>query len=255
MLRLVALIAALSPLPAVAQSLRDALPPGIVVQGRAVIKTPPDMAELSINLRSDGTTADAASKALADAQKSVIGGIMSLDPKASYRTGDVSMREVRKGDCASDRELMGLGDDSDRAGKGPCRVVGYIATIEATVEMRAVDKAGTAIGLASRLGASSAELESFRLSDPSVARRSAMAAASADARTRADSVASASGAKLGPVVSILDGNDRAMALLERQADATFAAAELAQAPAVKIDIVPSAVETSAEIVIVYALIK
>lgn len=255
MLRLVGLMVALSPLPAAAQSLREALPPGIVIQGRAVIETAPDIAELSISLRGDGTTADAASKALADAQKAVIGGIASLDPKARYRTGDVSMRAVRKGDCAASDDLIDLAQNRDDSDTGPCRVVGYIATIDATMELRAVDQAGTAIGLANRLGASSAELKAFRLSDPAAARRAAMAAAIADARTRAESLATASGARLGPVVSILDGRDReadTMMLLEAPAMAV-APQELLRP--VKIDISPAPVETSAEIVIVYALIK
>lgn len=255
MLRLVALIATLSPLPLSAQSMRDALPPGILVQGRAVIKTAPDLAELSISLRGDGTTADAASKALADAQRAVTGGIASLDPKASYRTGDVSMRSVRKGDCAASDDLIDLAQNRDPSDKGPCRVVGFTATIDATMELRAVDQAGTAIGLAQRLGASSAEIKQFRLSDPAAARRAAMAAAIADARTRADALAVASGARLGPVVSILDGRDRetdTMMMLEAPA---LAVAPRGLIPPVTIDVSPAPVETSAEIVIVYALIK
>lgn len=255
MLRLVGLIVALAPLPAAAQSMREALPPGIVVQGQAVIKTAPDLAELAIELRGEGTTADAASRALATVQKAVIGGLTGLDPKLVYRTGAVSMRAIRKGDCAESEELIDLSERGKDADSGPCRVVGYLATIAAAMELRAVDKAGTAIGLATRLGASTAELKQFRLSDPAAARRAAMAAAIADARTRADALATASGARLGPVVSILDGRDReaevVMAIEPPQ--------EIVGPPQlinpVKIDVSPAPVETSAEIVIVYALIK
>lgn len=261
-LRLLGLVLALAPLPVAAQSLRDALPQGIVVQGKASVKTAPDMAVLSIELRGDGATADAASTALAAAQKAVIGGIAALDPAASYRTGDVSMREVRKGDCAStgdamDLALSAMADGEKEKDKGPCRVVGHVATIEATVEMRAVDKAGTAIGLASRLGASAASLEGFELRDPAAVRRSATAAAIADARSRAEALATASGAKLGPVVSILDGNGRDMALMEiAEPRAMMMAPALRFAPPpVEIAVSPKPVETSAEILIVYALIK
>lgn len=255
MLRLVGLIVALAPLPAAAQSMREALPPGIVVQGQAVIRTAPDLADIGIELRGEGATADAASQALAHVQKAVVGGLTALDPKSVYHTGDVAMRAIRKGDCPTDEELLNLADKGDDAAKGPCRVVGYIATIDASMELRAVDKAGTAIGLATRLGASTAELKQFRLSDPAAARRAAMAAAIADARTRADALATASGARLGPVVSILDGRDReaevVMAIEPPQ--------EIVGPPQlinpVKIDVSPAPVETSAEIMIVYALIK
>lgn len=259
-LKLVGLVLALAPIPAAAQSLRDALPQGIVVQGRAEVRTPPDMAVLSVKLRGDGATADAASTALAAAQKAVIGGIVTLDPAASYRTGDVSMREVRKGDCASagdvDLGMVLLEDDGKEKDKGPCRVVGHVAAIEATVEMRAIDKAGTAIGLASRLGANSASLEEFGLRDPAAARRSATAAAIADARGRAEALAAASGAKLGPVVSIFDGNGRDMTMLEVAEPRMMRMVPLpAMAQPVEIEVSPKPVETSAEILIVYALIK
>lgn len=257
--RVLGLVLAAVPLPAAAQSLREALPQGIVVQGKASVKTAPDMAVLSIKLRGDGATADAASSALAAAQKAVIGGIASLDPAASYRTGEVSMREVRKGDCASTGDVdlgMVLLDDGEKAkDKGPCRVVGHVAAIEATVEMRAVDKAGTAIGLASRLGATSASLSEFGLRDPAAARRGATAAAITDARNRAEALAAASGAKLGPVVSILDGNGRDMAMMEIAEPRGLMAPMLKIEQPVEIEVSPRPVETSAEILIVYALIK
>lgn len=259
--RVFGLVLALAPLPATAQSPRDALPQGIVVQGKASVKTAPDMATLSISLRGDGATADAASTALAASQKAVIGGIASLDPAASYRTGEISIREVRKGDCANasnDIDLIvaaAVDAAGDEADKGPCRVVGHVAAIEATVEMRAVDKAGTAIGLASRLGASSASLNGFELRDPAAAQRRATAGAIADAKSRAETLAAASGAKLGPVVSILDSNDRDMGVLDVEATSMLSVPAIAFERPVAIDVSPKPVETSAQILIVYALLK
>lgn len=255
------LVLALAAFPAAAQSPRDAPPQGIVVQGKATVKTAPDMATLSIKLRGDGTTADAASTALAAAQKAVIGGIVSLDPAANYRTGEVSMREVRKGDCAETGDAIETslaamaGIVADERDKSPCRVVGHVASIEATVEMRAVDKAGTAIGLASRLGASSANLDGFGLRDPAAARRGATAGAIADARSRAEALATASGAKLGPVISILDNNDRDMTMYDVEELRVMRQSAVAPELPVTIDVSPKPVETSAQILIVYALLK
>lgn len=257
--RFLGLALALAPLPAAAQLLRDMLPQGVTVHGKAMVETPPDMAVLSIGLRGEGATADAASTALAAAQRAVIGGIVKLDPAARYRTGEVAMRELRKGDCADaagdDITLIALGDGQTTKDTGPCRVVGHAASIKATVEMQAVDKAGTAIGLASRLGASSASLERFGLRDPAAARRSATASAIADARARAEAVAAASGARLGPVVSIVDGDGRDMAVVDLAEPMAMmnAAPEIMQP--VAIDVLPKPVETSAEILVVYALIR
>lgn len=257
---LVSLVLLLAPCPALAQMRPEFLPQGITVQGSATIETPPDIATISITLHGEGQTPDAASTALAAVQKAVIGGIAAIDPAIDYRTGAIAMREIRKGDCAAisaemavDRFVGSIGNDGGKD-DGPCRVVGHAASIEATVEMRAIDEAGTAIGLARRLGASSAELGSFDLRDPAAAQRAAAAAAIADARARAEALAAASGAKLGPVVSILGGNDNAVAMALQQPTPLYAVAAAVEAP-VTIDISPKPVETRAQIVLVYALVR
>jgi len=57
--------------------------------------------------------------------------------------------------------------------EGNCAIVGYIASSEADVTTRAIDKAPTAVGLAGRLGARDSRLQSFELRDIAPARQTA----------------------------------------------------------------------------------
>lgn len=248
-----------APIPALAQS-RDVVPQGITVSGSATIRTAPDMATISISIRGEGATADAASSDLASRQRAIASGLTTLDPHTLIHTGSVATREVRKGDCTSSpgNQLGLLSVDDITAGadadNGPCRVTGYIAAIEATGEMRAVKDAGTAIGLAQRLGASSASLESFSLRDPGPASRAALSAAIADAKVQAQTLAVGSGAKLGRIVSILGMPDRDLTMNQMSASEAPAVAMMVVSAPVEIDVTPKPVETSARIMIVFALV-
>ena len=260
---LAALFLVLAPAAALAQARPDFLPQGITVNGQATIKSAPDMATIKISLRGDGKTSDAASTDLAAKQHAVIGGLASLDRKMTYTTSSVAIAEIRRGDCAEapgDTAMSlanaadALSDSSDDTRKGPCRIIGYVASIEATVEMNAIDKVGTAIGLAGRLGASSATLEGFDIRDKGAAQNAAMTAAVADARKQALMIAAASGAKLGPVVSIVGGGANPM-VAEKTAPLALYDVSAAAPPPVAIDVSPRPVETSAQVLVVFALEK
>ncbi|MCW3847689.1 SIMPL domain-containing protein [Sphingomonas sp. LB-2] len=245
-------IAAL-PSPALAQT--GELPHGIVVTGSATIKTAPDRATISIELRGEGTTPDAATSDLAKRQRDVIGGLAQIDPKLKFYTGAVATSEVRKGDCPNTPGRYDLSEGSSTDDKGPCRVTGYVATISATVELTAVDKAGTAIGLAQRLGAASASLDGFSLQDPEAAERAAAGAAMADARAQAQTLATASGGRLGPIVSVI-GTPNIGAPMEAGESLNAlpqARSAPVSAPPVQIDVTPKPVETTARVTVVFSL--
>jgi uncharacterized protein YggE len=89
-------------------------------------------------------------------------------------TGELSIVEERDKACDDD-------DDQPRLSTGACAVRGYIATLEGSVRISPVKDAGTALSLATRLGASNSQLSNYSLRDPSNARRQAEAAAIADA--------------------------------------------------------------------------
>lgn len=254
---LLPLLLAAVPLPAFAQGMREVVPPGITVSGSATIKTMPDRATIAFDLRGEGATPDAASSDLARRQRDVAGGLARLDPKAQLYTGSVSTSEVRKGDCADapgdSMRALNLGPDEGRGDdKGPCRITGYVAAISATMELSAVSDAGTAIGLAQRLGAASASLDGFSLRDPEAQQHAALAAAMADARTQAQALAAASGAHLGPIISVIGMPDGDMSLAMAPMYNSPPPAEYMVMP-VKIDVSPKPVETVARVMVVYSL--
>lgn len=223
--------------------------PTITVVGVGTIETPPDVATLSIDVRGEGKTPDDASSDLARRQKAIIDGVTSLTPDgASVETGNVRIEGVRSPNCKASDD-----DETPVLGAGPCAIAGYIATSSATIRMASVKEAGTAVGLAGRLGAAKAEIDDFSLKSPGEARRQATAAAFADARARATIIAQAGGARLGVTVSVRDeeagagGYDVVVtgSLFRRNA---------APAP-IRIDVAPAPVKTTTRLFVTFALEK
>jgi uncharacterized protein YggE len=240
---ILAILAAL-PAPALAQNDR---PPTIVVTGVGNVETPPDIATLSFDVRGEGVTADEATAAMAARQKAVLKGLRSLDHGLEVRTGEVTIAEARGGNCS---------DYSDRDTKmstGACAVAGRVARIETTIILSSVKDAGTAIGLAGRLGASNAEIQSFGLRDESGAARRAVAEATTQARVRAQSIADAAGTKLGPVISVTDSYNSINRSSSTVVDA-ISAQDIGSLPApIVVDVSPKPVKTSVQLTFTFAI--
>ncbi len=268
--------------PAGAQSL-STRPDTIVVAAGATVETPPDIANLTVTIRGDGKVPDDATRALAAKIKAVTGGLRSIDPALEIRTGEVAIGEVHAGECnrdsgmplsaatrlsaaadamvaeadsAADRAMTGSDIMQPKAVADPCAVIGYTARSDATVILRKVADAGTAVGLASRLGASSAGLESFDLAKDDDARARATAAAIANARSQAQAIAAGSGLKLGPIVSVVDGLGTGEDLMQRApAVMEYRMAAPPPPPPVPVDISPRPVTTSARLVVTFSLLR
>ena len=238
-------ILATLPAPVLAQSDR---PPAIVVIGLGSVETPPDMATLGFNVRGEGATADEATAALVARQKAVLQGLRSLDRKLEVHTGTVAITETRSGNCNT------YSDRDEKLSTGPCAITGRIARIETTVVMSSVKDAGTAVGLAGRLGASNVVIQSFGLRDDTDATRRAIADAAAQARARAQAIAEASGAKLGPVISVSDTygrDDRFSGVVD-----AISADGVREVPApIAVDINPKAVKTTVQMTFTFAIEK
>lgn len=240
-------ILAVLPLPAIVQA---ADPPTIAVTGSGTVETPPDTATLSFTVRGEGTTPDAATSAMATLQKAVIQGVRSLDRKLEVRTGSITIAETRNSGCRDD-----YGRDKPQLSTGTCAVTGRVASIDTTVVMHSVKDAGTAVGLAARLGASDVGVEHFGLSDDADASRRALANAFAQARAKAEAIAAASGVKLGPIISASDSNGIGMRGSSQIVD-SIQAQDMGQLPPpVVVDITPKPVETTARLTIIFAIEK
>ena len=240
------LVLAMLPVPAVVQA---ADTPTIAVTGSATVETPPDIATLTFTVRGEGTTPDAATSAMAALQKAVIQGVRSLDRKLEVQTGSVTIAETRSPGCRNDY-------DRDRQlSTGACAVTGRIASISTTIVLHSVKIAGTAVGLAGRLGASDAAVEHFGLSDDADASHRALAGAFAQAHARAEAIAAASGAKLGPIVSVSDSFGGIVRNSDTVVDAITADGIGRLPEPVVVDISPRPVETTMRLTVVFAIEK
>lgn len=248
---LVIAAAALIAAPALAQtSSREVRT--IDVSGHGKVALPPDTANMHYWVRGEGKTPDEATRAMADAQSRVESGLRGfLGPEALITGGDLVIIEVRDPACKTDQGRPMLSE-------GECAIVGYVAQAQADVRTSKVAKAATAVGLASRLGARDARLQSYELRDTSKARDDAMTQAVIDARAQAQVLAAAAGGRLGRALRIQYGS-YVNALPIVSGSRSFASIPAAPAPPpppppIEIEMKPRPQEISADVSVSYELL-
>ena len=224
----------------------------INVVGYGKVTTPPTLAVIDYWVAGEGKTPDDASSALAAKQRAVTRGLAGmLGGDTQISGGNVVVIETRSPDCKGPNSYGA----QPQLSEGACVVTGYIATLQGNVRTSAVTKAGTAVGLASRLGARDARLQQFVLADPTEAQRRAAADALKDARARAEALAAGSGARLGDLVSIRDQNTGMREIGALTANARIASPAPPAPPPVQIELTPRPIETVAQVYVSYAIVR
>jgi len=133
---------------------------------------------------------------MVEAKDRVESGIRCLlGGRAELTNSDLVVIEVRDPRCKNQFGQATIAE-------GDCAIIGYLATSQADVRTNKITDAGTAVGLASRLGARDARLQGFELRETSSARSEAMTRAVNDARAQAQVLAAAAGSHLGRVLDI-----------------------------------------------------
>jgi uncharacterized protein YggE len=235
--------------PAAAQD-RDPAP-SISVTGVGSVKTPPDVATIGYDLVGEGRTSDEASQQLATRNRALVDQLVALLGRDTQATsGQVSVTQTRSRECQGNGGYYGQAQLSE----GACAVTGYVVSLTGQLRTRAVEKAGTAVGLAGRLGARSARIDGFSLADRPAAQQRATAAALADARQRAQTAADGAGVRLGSILSISDQNgaDEGKVFVPTPVAAS-APPPPPPPPPVAIDIKPQPIETQARVYVRYAI--
>jgi len=223
----------------------------IQVTGSGKVSTKPDVALIDYWATGQGKTPDEASGALAARQQAINDGVRGLlRGAARISNSNLVVNAVRGAEC----QANGNYNSQPRLDEGPCAIIGYLASIQAIIETPQIDKAGTAVGLASRLGARDARLQAFQLSDSQSAYDRAVDAAIADARQQALRIARAAGATLGPILTIRDQNFRPGddVIAADIGTITVAAPPAPRAP-ITIEISPRPIETTAQVFVTFAL--
>jgi len=223
----------------------------IQVTGIGRVSTMPDVALIDYWVAGEGKTPDDASSALVAKQKAIIGGVSGLlRGAAQISNSNLVVIAVRGPECRNGNGY----DQQPHFDEGPCAVIGYLATIQGTIRTSHIDQAGTAVGLASRLGARDARLRSFELSDRQTAYAAAIESAIADAKRQAVTIARATGEKLGPILMLRDQNFRPVD------DITVTGMRVSAPPPppaprapVEIGINPQPIETNAQVYVSFAI--
>ena len=241
---------AISSCPAFAQAAAEPAP-SIQVVGVGTVSTRPDVANLVYWVTGEGKTADAASAALAAKQKAIADGLAGfLGREARLSSGEISVIETRSPEC----DGPGTYNGRPRLSEGVCAVSGYVASLQGMVRTGVVEKAATAAGLAARLGARDARVQSFQLGDLADAQRRATAAAISNAEAKAEAMAAGAGVRLGPLLSLNDqssGSD----LVVSGGFQSLASAPPPPPPPVAIEVSPRPIETQGRVFARYAIIR
>ena len=156
---------------------------GITVQGSAIVAAVPDRAEISFGVESPAQTAKAALAANAAEMRKVIAAI-----KAAGAT------EIKTQSISLSTRYTQNGEPN-----------GFVAQNTVSAKVTNVVKAGPVIDAAVDAGANQVYGPSLTRSNQAELYRQALKEAVADARLRAQAIASAAGATLGKVTNVTEG--------------------------------------------------
>jgi uncharacterized protein len=165
-------------------------PRTITVPGEGRVSVRADLAELRVGIALTEETVQGARTAGAVALQGVLSRLRTLGIKsADIQTSIISMTPAY--DYSNNRN--------------PARLVGYALTNTVSVTIRDLERVGDVIDGALTSGATTLDNVTFRVANPMPAQRQARELAVADARARAETLASAAGVQLGGVASITEG--------------------------------------------------
>jgi uncharacterized protein len=155
----------------------------IVVSGNGAVTTVPDRAHLSFGVSSDAKTASAALRANTAEMTKVISTLKALG---------IAAADIRT-------ELVSLSPRNTPNGDG---IVGYTATNSVGVTLRNLDKTGSTIDAAVEAGANQVSGPNLVRSDQTALYRRALRVAIANAKEKAQTIASASGLHLRRITDV-----------------------------------------------------
>jgi uncharacterized protein len=158
---------------------------GITVTGMGVVRTVPDRAEISFGVVTQGRTA---SQALS-ANDAAIERVVAALRQAGIAAADIQTRSFSISPRSSEE-----GDE----------ILGYTAENTVSVLLRNLDRAGAVIDAAVAAGANQVFGPSLSRSNATELYRNALRAGVADARAKAQEIASAAGVSLGQVVGVVE---------------------------------------------------
>ena len=217
MLRRHLILAGLGLLLCSAAMAQEADGPGrLTVTGTGTYAGAPDLATVVVGVSRDARRAEDAIAALGDGLRAVVGRL--------------------KDEGVEDRDLqttqLSLSPRFERGnGIDEVRPIGYVAESRLSVVIRDTGRVGGVIDAAVGDGANRLDGVQFGLANPGAAESEARSRAVADARSKAETLVSAAGVALGPIVQIAEGGNGGpvpmpMMRMEAAADMPIAPGEI-----------------------------
>lgn len=158
----------------------------ITASGLGSVTTVPDRAHFSFGVQAQSRTASQALEA-ADAQ---LRRVVSALREAGVAQADIQTEQISL---------------SPRTSEDGEAIVGYNAVSSVSVRVRNLDRAGAVVDAAVAAGANQVYGPSLTRSDQAAVYRSALKAAYADARAKAEALADAAGVTLGAMTATVEG--------------------------------------------------
>ena len=158
----------------------------ITASGLGSVTTVPDRAHFSFGVQAHSRTASQALEA-ADAQ---LGRVVAALRSAGIAQADIQTEQISL---------------SPRTSEDGVQIVGYMAVSSVSVRVRNLDRAGPVVDAAVGAGANQVYGPSLTRSDQEAVYRSALKAAYADARAKAQALAEAAGVTLAAMTSTVEG--------------------------------------------------
>jgi len=165
----------------------EASPRAITVTGSGAATAVPDRVSFSFGVTTQGKTASATLSANSAEMRAVI---------AAIKQAGVAAKDIQTSSVSLSPRYSQSGED----------IIGYTASNTVSATIRGVSRAGNVIDAAVAAGANQVYGPSFTRSDESALYRRALQAAVADARAKAQTLASAGHVRLGPVRSIVESS-------------------------------------------------
>jgi uncharacterized protein YggE len=224
------------------------VPARLVVTGHGEVKYMPDIATITYTIRGEGATSDDAVRAMTASGARIDAALHSIDAAAEPHTSEVKVAAVRSDDC-KEREY-----GPPQLSAGACAIAGYVATQSVTLRTLAVKDAGTMVGLVGRAGGLNPQIENFTIRDSRPQQQQAIAAAVADAASKASGIAAASHLQLGPILHIESGPRNDAQQIVVSGSRIHANALPAPLP-VPVKVVPEPLTTDSNVTVTYAIVQ
>ncbi len=208
---------------------------GIWVSGQGKVTVTPDVANLSLGIEAQAATVSEAQAEAASAMEKVMNALTSNGvAKKDIQTQYFSISQITRWDDKNQQEV----------------VLGYRVTNTVTAKIRDIEKTGTTIDAVALAGGDLTRINSiyFSIDDPTAYNKEARDKAMADAKNKAEQLASLSGVKLGKPTYVSENLYYPPMPIYRDAGAM-------EAPAPTTPISPGEMEITLTVQVAYAILN